>query len=202
MKVIIIGGFLGSGKTTMLMQFARYLVSISNPETENKVVIIENEIGETGVDDQYLRSGGFTVNNLFSGCACCTVSGELVLAANRIKRELAPEWVVIETTGIAYPGLMRENLKGALNLESRICVLTDASRWSRLRVPMESLLCGQIGCADIVLANKTDLVTEESLRSMEDDINKFNPGVQITRISAVSEIPPEVWRAVAGIIEG
>jgi G3E family GTPase len=199
MKVIILGGFLGSGKTTTLMQFARYLVSVSDPTKEYNVVILENEVGEIGIDDQYLRGGGFTVNNLFAGCACCTVSGELVVAVNRISREMDPEWLVIETTGIAYPGLMRENLKGALKLDSRICVLTDASRWSRLRLPMENLLSGQIECADTVLVNKIDLVDEKAQKSMELDILGFNPDVPIIRISAISEVPLEVWRSIADI---
>ena len=198
MKVIILGGFLGSGKTTALMQFARFLVGASDRTRQNKVVILENEVGEIGIDDKLLRGGGFTVNNLFAGCACCTVSGELVTAADRIIREMDPEWLVIETTGIAYPGLMRENLKNALGLESRICILADASRWSRLRVPMETLLRGQIECSDIVLINKTDLSNEEALQSMEQDILQFEPNVPIVRISALGEISQDVWRTAAG----
>ena len=199
MKVIILGGFLGSGKTTSLMQLAKYLVDVSDPGKEYKIVILENEVGEIGIDDQYLRGGGFTVNNLFAGCACCTVSGELITAVVRIAREMEPEWLVIETTGIAYPGLMQENLKGALSLDSRVCVLADASRWNRLRIPMENLLRGQIECADAVLVNKTDLADADTMQKMERDILEFNPDVPILRISAISEVPSEIWCTVAGI---
>ena len=202
MNVIILGGFLGSGKTTALMQFARYLVSVATGSvTQNKVVILENEVGQIGIDDQFLRDGGFTVNNLFAGCACCTVSGELIISIERIKRELSPEWLIIETTGIAYPGLMRENMKGALGLDSRVCVITDAARWNRLRIPMESLLSGQIECADIVLINKIDLVDEDVLQSMERDIHEMRSGVPIVRISALSEVPAEVWHAAIGAVD-
>ena len=199
MNIIILGGFLGSGKTTTLMQFARFLVSVSDPGKANKVVILENEVGEIGIDDKLLRSGGFAVNNLFAGCACCTVSGELVTAVDRIKSEMDPEWLVIETTGIAYPGLMCENLKTALKLDSRVCILTDAARWSRLRKPMENLLRGQIECSDVVLINKIDLSDEETLQNMERDILEFKPDAKMTRISALGEIPPAIWREVAGI---
>ena len=196
MRVIILGGFLGSGKTTTLMQFAHHLVSVSELDRINKVVILENEVGEIGIDDRYLRSAGFTVNNLFAGCACCTVSGELITAVDKISRELDPEWLVIETTGIAYPGLMRENLRDALRLESRICILTDASRWKRLRIPMDSLFRGQIEGCDTVLINKIDLTTDDELESIERDIREIDAHAPILRISALSEIPHEVWHTV------
>ncbi|MCL2125942.1 MAG: cobalamin biosynthesis protein P47K [Oscillospiraceae bacterium] len=199
MNTIILGGFLGSGKTTTLMQFARYLVDISDPDLEYKVVILENEVGKIGIDDQYLRNSGFTVNNLFAGCACCTVSSELITSVGEIVRTMTPEWLVVETTGIAYPGLMRENLQNALHLESRVCVLTDASRWARLRIPMEALLQGQIECADIVLINKIDLSDDESLERIEADIHGFNADVPIVRISALSEVPNEVWHSIVGV---
>ena len=198
MNTIILGGFLGSGKTTALLQFAQYLVNESDQSKEYKVVILENEVGQVGIDDRYLRDNGFTVNNLFAGCACCTVSGELVTAVSRIVRDMSPQWLIIETTGIAYPGLMQENLSGALGLGSRVCVIADASRWSRLRIPMESLFRGQIECADIVLINKSDLSSEEAMQSMESDIRVFNPDVPIIRISALGEVPHEVWRAAIG----
>lgn len=199
MKVIILGGFLGSGKTTALMSFAHYLADISDPEKEYKIVILENEVGEVGIDDQYLRGGGFSVDNLFAGCACCTVSGELITAVERIKREMGPEWLVIETTGIAYPGLMKDNMKNALSLESRVVILTDASRWRRLRVPMDALLRGQIENCDAVLVNKIDLVQEDVLQSVESDIRDIEPNAPVYRISAVGEVPADIWGKVAGV---
>ena len=199
MNTIILGGFLGSGKTTALMQFARFLAGISDANKEYKIAILENEVGEIGIDDQYLRSGGFSVKNLFAGCACCTVAGELVVAAARIQREMDPEWLIIETTGIAYPALMRENLKNSLNLDSRICILTDASRWKRLRVPLANLLRGQIEGCDAVLINKIDLVEDETLQSMESDILEIEPKAPIVRISALGNVDGDIWRTAAGI---
>ncbi len=68
MKVLILGGFLGSGKTTSLMRLARYIVSTTKSDKKTKLIFLENEGGEFGIDDAYLRSGGFRVDNLFS-CA-------------------------------------------------------------------------------------------------------------------------------------
>ena len=174
------------------------MVSSAVSEKENKVIILENEVGEVGIDDAYLRSGGLTVDNLFSGCACCTVSGELVSAAVRIWKEYDPDWLIVETTGIAYPRNMRENLKKAISLDSRIVILVDAARWNRLLKPMFNLLHGQIEGSDAVLINKTDLVDSETLAKVERDILEFEPNAVILRISALSEIPSEVWRSVTG----
>lgn len=198
MKILILGGFLGSGKTTTLMQLARYLVNNASSGHENKVIILENEVGEVGIDDAFLRSGGFQVDNLFSGCACCTVSGELVSAAARIEKEYDPEWLIVETTGIAYPRNMQENLKNALRQDSRIVILVDASRWNRLLLPMNHLLRGQIEGSDAVLINKTDLVDSEAIAKVERDILGFEPQALILKISALQEMPAEVWQKATG----
>lgn len=198
MNILILGGFLGSGKTTTLMQLARYIVTTTVSDRENKVIILENEVGEVGIDDAYLRSGGFKVDNLFSGCACCTVSGELVSAAVRIQKEFDPDWLIVETTGIAYPRNMQENLKNAIKLDSRIVILVDASRWNRLLIPMNHLLKGQIEGSDAVLINKTDLVDGEAIAKIERDILGFEPHAVILKISALQEIPAEIWQTATG----
>ena len=93
---------------------------------------------------------------------------------------------------------MQENLLEALKMDSRICVLADASRWKRLRVPMDSLLRGQIEGCDIVLINKTDLVPEDALDSIETEIHEIEPKAPVMRISAIKGVANEVWSAIAG----
>jgi len=198
MNVLILGGFLGSGKTTSLMQLAKYLVATSPAEKENKVMILENEIGQVGIDDEFLRSGGFQVSNLFSGCACCTVSGELVTAAIRIRKQYDPQWLVVETTGLAYPGRIQENLIEAMGLKARVVVLVDAKRWPRIRKPMEQLLMGQIVNSDVVVINKTDLVTAEALELVKQQIREMDAFTQIHAICALDETNDQVWKAVSG----
>lgn len=198
MKILIMGGFLGSGKTTTLMQLARYIVDTTNSDKQTKLIILENEVGEIGIDDAYLRSGGFTVDNLFSGCACCTVAGELITAVIKIRKEYDPDWIIVETTGIAYPRNMQENLKNAIGQDSLIVVLADASRWNRLLLPMNNLLRGQIEGSDAVLVNKTDLADNETLIKIEQDILGFEPNAVVLKISALSDVPQEVWQTVTG----
>ncbi len=199
MKVLIFGGFLGSGKTTCLMQLARYIVNSSQSDKAIKVMILENEIGEVGIDDAFLRGGGFQVDNLFAGCACCSVSGELVTAASRIQKEYDPEWLIVETTGLAYPIRIQENLRYAMNIEARIGVLVDASRWRRLRIPMENLLMGQIQGSDAVLVNKIDLVDEAAVQAVDKDVLFFEPKANIYHISGLRPVTEDVWKGVLGI---
>jgi G3E family GTPase len=199
MKIIILGGFLGSGKTTALLQMARYLVSQCSGDAVNKVIIVENEIGEVGVDDKYLRAGGLSVTNLFSGCACCTISGDLTAAVLGIREKDDPEFLIIETTGVAYPLNMRENLARALGVESRIVIMADAARWTRLFASLGELLRGQIEKSDAVLINKCDLADGGALDKIESDILGLERNAKIFRVSALSEIPSGVWSAATGV---
>lgn len=198
MKIMILGGFLGSGKTTSLMQLARYLVKTSPPDKENKVMILENEIGQVGIDDAFLSSGGFRVDNLFAGCACCTVSGEMVTAAIRIRKNYDPEWLVVETTGLAYPGRIQENLEEAMGMRASVVVFVDAKRWPRLHIPMEQLFGGQIINSDAVVINKIDLVTEEAADLVAQQIRQMDASTKIYRISALNPDNDAVWQAISG----
>ena len=152
-----------------------------------------------GIDDAFLRGGGFQVENLFAGCACCTVSGELVSVANSIKKQYNPEWLVVETTGLAYPKRIQENMRSAMKLEARIAVLVDASRWARLHIPMENLFAGQIIGSDAVIVNKTDLVEPEVVDKVEADIKEYDNSVKVFRVAALKPVDDEVWKEVLGL---
>ena len=201
MKVLILGGFLGSGKTTLLLSLARYLVDSSRSGSVYKVVILENEVGREGIDDKLLRGNGFNVENLFNGCACCTLAGELVSAAYEIEKEYAPDWLIVETTGLAYPGLIQDNLSAGIGMESRVCTVVDVSRWKRLINAMRELFVGQTERADVVLMNKTDLVSEQVLNDVERDIAKMNPDAVRIATSAVGHVEDYIWDVVLGVTE-
>lgn len=199
MKVLILGGFLGSGKTTLLLQMASYMVKQSQEDSEYKVVILENEVGKEGIDDKLLKGNGFDVENLFNGCACCTLSGELVTAADRIQTRYHPDWLIVETTGLAYPGLIQDNLKNGIGMESRICTVADAARWARLIGPMHSLIAGQIERADVVVMNKSDLVDDQRLQEIEQDIHRMNSGAAIFETCGIGVVDTHIWREVLGV---
>ena len=199
MNVLILSGFLGSGKTSALLPLARYIVERSASDREHKVMILENEVGEIGIDDAFLRGGGLQVDTLFSGCACCTVSGELVGVVERLKREYAPDWLILETTGVAYTKKIQESLRQVCGIDSRIAVLVDAARWKRLLVPMQGLLTGQLVGSDAVLVNKIDLVDSAALDAVDSDIRGFEPAANIVHISALAPVEPATWNTVLGL---
>jgi Putative GTPases (G3E family) len=198
MKVLIIGGFLGSGKTSAILQLARYIVRTAVTDSDYKVAILENEIGEVGVDDKVLKAGGYQVENLFAGCACCTMSGEVPFAVDRIQKDLSPEWLILEATGVAYPLSIKETLEGALGLECRICAVVDVGRWHKMLRPLGSLLGTQLSDADTILINKIDLADHETLESVKESVSSFNPTATLLSISAAADIDDAVWEDVLG----
>ncbi len=199
MNLLIVGGFLGSGKTSILLKLARYIAG-ENPEYMSKVVIVENEIGEISVDDKVLSGfGAYSVTNKFSGCVCCTMSGELVSGLNQIQKDMNPELIILEATGVAFPHNIRETVKYSIpDANCRVCCVTDAKRWNRLLIPMGNLLPDQLDSADVILINKVDTVPSETVDAVEQSIRQFNDTARYFRISAASEIAPEVFEAVLG----
>ncbi|WKY48807.1 GTP-binding protein [Eubacteriaceae bacterium ES3] len=197
MKIIIFGGFLGSGKTSVVVQLAKHLIG-DNPENLTKVVILENEIGDVGIDDKLLKSSGYEVENLFSGCVCCTLSGELVLGIHKIKNDFNPDTIILEATGVAFPDNIRETiLKSMPDIDCRVICVTDAKRWMRLLKPMEMLLNDQLKAADAILLNKVNLVDQAKVLQVVESIRTFNNAAVLYKINALETIHPEIIENIA-----
>ena len=195
MNLLIISGFLGSGKTSFILQLAEHMLG---GEATEKVVILENEIGEVSVDDKILQGAGYSVRTLFSGCICCSISGSLPLSISTIQKDINPDWIIIEASGIAYPGNINQNIKESLGIDSRICCIVDTVRWERLLRPMENLLSGQLSDANIILVNKSDSVDSSVLESTIASVRGFNNRASIIAVSAKNGIDTTVFDAVTG----
>ncbi|MBI4857220.1 MAG: cobalamin biosynthesis protein P47K [Acetobacterium woodii] len=194
MKVIILGGFLGSGKTSVLLQLAEFLVARSlKKEHTTPVVIVENEIGGSGVDNLLLENQGLTVKNLFAGCACCTSSAQLEDTVSFLRKEFDPEWIIIEATGLAYPDKIKHTVTDAFGFETGIITIVDAQRWFRLIAAMESFVSGQLENAMGVLVNKIDCVEKDCLHAVIESIKTYNPSVPCYPISAIAEMSDGFW---------
>ncbi|RAM53374.1 MAG: GTP-binding protein [Hapalosiphonaceae cyanobacterium JJU2] len=176
MPVTIITGFLGSGKTTLLNQ-------ILKNKQDLKVAVLVNEFGDINIDSQLLVSMDEDMVELSNGCICCTINDGLVDAVYRVlEREERIDYLVIETTGIADPlpiilTFLGTELRDLTNLDS-ILTLVDSEAFNPEHFQSEAAL-KQITYGDIVLLNKTDLVTQEKLEKLEDYIREVKAGAKI-----------------------
>lgn len=175
--VHLITGFLGSGKTTFLNHFIRQLPG-------ERVVVIENEVGSVNIDGGLLSKEAFQIEELTSGCLCCSLNTELIEVLERIhlQRERIDR-LVIETTGIAdpepviLPFLNHPAVEAAFELINTIC-LVDAENIEDWIMETEEAK-KQIAVSDVILINKSDLVREEYLSSLTLEIRSINPLAQV-----------------------
>ena len=196
MKLMILGGFLGSGKTTFLLQLARYLSG--RTAGENRIIIVENEVGEVSIDDKILASQGYRIETMFSGCACCTIRGQVEFAIRDIIRDYNPEYILFEASGVACPASIRENLRERLGIDSRICTLVDAKRWPALAKGARPFLESQLQGADVVLVNKIDRITGDMLEQVKTSLREFGVTCRMLCLSAGSPIEPSVLAQILG----
>jgi len=192
MRILAFAGFLGSGKTTLIRRCIDAML-----RQGDRVAIIENEIGATSIDDKLLRDAKIEMTTLRGGCVCCSISGSLVLAADRIEREIAPDWLIVELTGMAYSSGVRGLFTGQ---EERFRIsfvsVIDITRWFRLLNVSRPLLIDQVEGADAVVVNKVDLAqpTEAQLAQ----ITELSGGAAIL-LSPTPDV--DIWERLRPILE-
>lgn len=195
-NVLILSGFLGSGKTTVLIRLIERLRAKHGDKY--RIAIIENEIGSASVDSSIIQDAGYSVTEMLSGCVCCTLIGQLVPALDKLTEELAPDLVILEATGMATPDSMRNTIVKYGEYPTRIVALVDASRWARILRALRILLEGQVEPADVICVNKVDLADEEALADVERTVREMNADAPIVYVSAVAPIADADLDAIAG----
>jgi len=182
-NVLCIAGFLGSGKTTVLLEVARAMA-----EDGSQLAVIENEIGEVGIDGGYIREQGLPVQELFGGCICCTLQVGLVETLLEVERRYGPDWVIVEPTGLAAPGdilgLVVDHCPDVDTM--RVLTLVDAVRWPMLLEIVEPLVTSQLEAADIVAVNKVDDVGEEALAGVIESVGRLAGTASVLPVSATT----------------
>jgi len=183
MKVIIISGFLGVGKTTFLLNLAK---DISRTK---KTVIIENEIGKIGIDDKYLKNNGLEVKELYSGCVCCSLSFDLVNTVKQVNETFDPEIVILEPTGIASPSMVISNLDECKNIIEEITtiMIIDPIRINNMPNLDFPLFTAGSDIADFVILNKIDLLDNPNLTKAENRLSKLIEDIPYNKISAINQ---------------
>ena len=174
--VTILTGFLGAGKTTLLNHI------LSNQDGLKTAVLV-NEFGEIGIDNDLVVSTSADMVELSNGCICCTINGELLEAVERILNRPEPlDYLVVETTGLADPlpvamTFLGSELRDQTRLDS-IITLVDAENCNA-RVFESEVGRSQIIYGDILLLNKTDLVSPERVNELEDNLRSIKKDARI-----------------------
>ncbi|MGF1488358.1 MAG: CobW family GTP-binding protein [Prochloraceae cyanobacterium] len=176
--VTVITGYLGAGKTTLLNRILTY-------EHGKKVAVIVNEFGEVGIDNQLVIDADEEIFEMNNGCICCTVRGDLIrIVGNLMKRRNKFDHLVIETTGLADPApviqtfFVDEDMREKITLDAVVTVV-DAKHIQQHWEADEAQ--EQIAFADVILLNKTDLVSPAELEKLENKIKAMNGMAKIYR---------------------
>ena len=184
MYVYILGGFLGSGKTTLLMKIASMYA-----KRGLKTAIVVNESGSVGVDGATLKAEGYDAVELPDGCICCSLSGTLQSALKNIKKDIDPDIIIIEPTGLALPHKVRELVKVSMIDPDDIFIIgvADVQRFDDLVKKKEQFFKMQMSNADFILINKKDLARPGQIEEVTGWLNKEFPGKPVEAISAKTD---------------
>lgn len=185
MKVLVIGGFLGSGKTSTILRLGR---EFSN--AGKRVAIIVNEIGEVGIDGDVISKYGLQTTELTSGCICCSLKVNMKTTITLLTKDYAPEILLIEPTGIAFPQIIKNeiNLMDLRDVSIQpLVTLIDGSRFKQLMKEVKNFAMRQIIDAEILGINKVDLVEEIRIPIIEASVQQLNPKAKVILLSTKHE---------------
>ena len=184
MQIHVLGGFLGSGKTTLLMRIANTYIRAGK-----KVAVLVNEMGDIGVDGTTLMSEGYNTVELPDGCVCCSLSAELQIAIRNVRRDLEPEVMIIEPTGLAIPTKIMEAIEeipGFGDYESDIIGVVDPVRFRLFVSKKSKFMAEQLEGSSMVLMNKIDVAPEVEVEFTEAWIKERMPDVMFRKVSALT----------------
>jgi len=171
--VTLLTGFLGAGKTTLLNH-------ILKNKHGKRIAVIENEFGDTDIDSDLLIGKTDEIFEMKNGCICCSVRSDLIETLNRLmNRQDKFDCVVIEGTGLASPGpvaqafLLENEINQSLFLDGIVTLIDSKNAWNHLKDV--EVAWEQIAFSHVLLLNKSDLVSHEELKNLENHVRAINP---------------------------
>jgi len=186
MKITQVAGFLGCGKTTLLLKLSKVLAG----DGVYKVALVVNEIGEIPVDGKVMEESGMRLKDIGGGCICCEVATTFAKTVYALYKDFKPDHVLVEPTGVAIP----HQVKAAARMSGRdarismgpAIVLFDATRPAEL-LDMDMLgrlVTNQVTDADVIAVSKIDAVAEDGLEDTEARVRELNPHAELVRLSS------------------
>ncbi|MBN2109525.1 MAG: GTP-binding protein [Methanosarcinaceae archaeon] len=182
MKVLVVGGFLGSGKTSTILRLGKEF-----SKAGKKVAIIVNEIGEIGIDGDVMTKYGLDTTELTNGCICCTLKVNMKQTITLLNNTYKPDILLVEPTGIAFPQVIKTDVN-LMNLKDctvqPLVTLIDGSRFKQLMKEVKHFAMRQIIDAEILGINKLDLVEDIRIPILEASAQQLNPNAKVIKLSA------------------
>ncbi|MBP3916728.1 MULTISPECIES: GTP-binding protein [unclassified Clostridium] len=171
-KVEIFSGFLGAGKTQLIKKL------IEEGYYKEKIAIIENEFGEVSIDGVILKRTNTLVKEINAGCICCQVTGDFKESILDVVENCNVDRLLVEPTGVAKLSDIKKvfnekELKGIAEVEKAITVV-DAEKFDLYLTNFKSFFINQIKNADIIILSRTQNVSNEEVKRLQDEINKLN----------------------------
>lgn len=176
-KVDIISGFLGAGKTTLIKKL------ISEVFAGQKIVLIENEFGEIGIDGGFLKDAGINITEMNSGCICCSLVGDFGKALKEVAEQFSPDRIIIEPSGVGKLSDVRRAVEGAMEEAGLVLnALTTVADATKIKMYMKNFgefYNNQIESAATVILSRTQKLSEEKQLAAAALIREKNPNATI-----------------------
>ena len=175
-KVDIFSGFLGAGKTTLIKKL------IEEAYKGEQVVLIENEFGEIGVDSGFLKDAGVTINEMNSGCICCSLVGDFAVALEQVIKEFTPDRILIEPSGVGKLSdviLAVENLNNPEIVLNGFTTVVDAKKCKMYMKNFGEFFNNQIENASAIVLSHTSGLSQEKMDQCVGLIREHNSDAEI-----------------------
>lgn len=179
-KIDIISGFLGAGKTTLIKKL------IEEAFTGEKLVLIENEFGEIGIDGGFLKDSGINITEMNSGCICCSLVGDFGTALAEVLEKYAPDRIIIEPSGV---GKLSDVIKAVLGVKEKVAedsvvlnsftTVADATKCKMYMKNFGEFYNNQVEHAGTIVLSRTGNMKEDKLQACIDLIRTQNAEASI-----------------------
>lgn len=189
MRLLVLSGFFGSGKTTLILRLAEALVA----KWGMRVAVIVNDVGEVGIDDKVMKSYGLVVEELFGGCVCCELGSDLASTLMSLGETYKPDIAILEPSGAADPAPIIPTLRSIEQLKVDILpvtVVVDATQRDLVEEDFP-VVTKKLKAADLILVNKIDIVDGEELGRVVEQVRKLNGSGEILPISGLKGVNVE-----------